>query len=247
VKAQYVGDIGDFGKVLLLKCLASLGFKIGINWILTGKSKNSDGKHRDYAAYGPRECLCCCDEEIFNRILPLARKEGDQRAIEDLEAIIRSFSRSTVFFSKEYKSGKTRADTEAEALTMLAPSLADLVFFDPDNGIGRIGGTSSKHVYYADLRRYWERGQSVLVYHHLSHETPHAAQIDLKKSELESELLDSKVYSYWLRRGTARVYFLCVQPAHLMRIREHSTFAAIEPLIVIKREWRRKVVCRTTH
>ena len=35
MKDQYVGDIGDFGKVLLLKHLAQLGFKIGINWVLT--------------------------------------------------------------------------------------------------------------------------------------------------------------------------------------------------------------------
>jgi hypothetical protein len=35
MKEQYVGDIGDFGKVLLLKHLAGLGFKIGVNWMLT--------------------------------------------------------------------------------------------------------------------------------------------------------------------------------------------------------------------
>jgi len=31
MKAQYVGDIGDFGKVLLLKHLAAFEFKIGVN------------------------------------------------------------------------------------------------------------------------------------------------------------------------------------------------------------------------
>jgi hypothetical protein len=29
LKAQYVGDIGDFGKVLLLKYIAACGFRIG--------------------------------------------------------------------------------------------------------------------------------------------------------------------------------------------------------------------------
>jgi len=46
MKAQYVGDIGDFGKVLILKHLAVLGFKIGINWVLTKNDNRADGKHR---------------------------------------------------------------------------------------------------------------------------------------------------------------------------------------------------------
>ncbi len=247
MKAQYIGDIGDFGKVLLLKHFASRGFKLGINWLLTDNDKRSDGKHRDYAEYSGKDCLCCCDEEIFGRILQLARNGKDERAIEDLEEVIRSFSPSCVFFSKKYEGGRARGQAEAEAFKTLMPDLADLVFFDPDNGIGREGGTSSKHVYYSDLRRYWERGQSILVYHHLSRGIPHTVQIDLRKSELEGELFHSKVHSYRLRRGTARAYFLCIRSEHLTRIREHLNIAAIEPLIVPKGEWRRQVGCRVVH
>ena len=48
MKAQYVGDIGDFGKLLLLKYLTSFGFKIGVKWVLTDNDKREHGKHRDY-------------------------------------------------------------------------------------------------------------------------------------------------------------------------------------------------------
>jgi hypothetical protein len=49
LKEQYVGDIGDFGKELLLKHLAGLGFKIGVNWVLT-KNGPADG-----SVHGARE------------------------------------------------------------------------------------------------------------------------------------------------------------------------------------------------
>ena len=50
MKAQYVGDIGDFGKVLILKHLAGLGFKIGVNWVLT---RNNDERRRQSSGLFP--------------------------------------------------------------------------------------------------------------------------------------------------------------------------------------------------
>ncbi len=170
MKAQYVGDIGDFGKVLLLKYLAEIGFKIGVNWVLTKNDNRGDGKHREYVEYRERDCLCCCDDEVFTRILPLAKMEKNDRKIEELENLISSFSKRVVFYSKRYIGGRKRKDYEDEAFAELSPDLAELVFFDPDNGVDGEEGTSSKHVYFSDLKRYWARGQSVLTYHHLSHE-----------------------------------------------------------------------------
>ena len=49
---------------------------------------------------------------------------------------------------------------------------AEIVFFDPDNGL-EIPSRSSKslmgpkYVYYDDLQSCWERGQSLVVYHHV--------------------------------------------------------------------------------
>ena len=51
MKNQYVGDIGDFGKVLILKHLSGLGLRVGVNWLLTEVDGTDDGKHRDYVSY----------------------------------------------------------------------------------------------------------------------------------------------------------------------------------------------------
>ena len=76
MKAQYVGDIGDFGKVLILKHLAGLGFKIGVNWVLTKNDETNAGECRDYIDYRGIDCLCCCDKSLLEGIAPLARKKN---------------------------------------------------------------------------------------------------------------------------------------------------------------------------
>ena len=77
MKAQYVGDIGDFGKLLLLKHLAGLGFKIGVNWVLTKNDDTNAGEHRDYVDYSGSDCLCNCDRSLLEGIVPLARSVSE--------------------------------------------------------------------------------------------------------------------------------------------------------------------------
>ena len=239
MKEQYVGDIGDFGKVLLLNHLAGLGFKIGINWVLTKNDKRTDGKHRDYVNYRGKNCLCCCDQKIYEQIMPLAMRHKVDRRIEDLESLVREFSDGVVFYSKRCIGGRRRRDFEKGALAKLSPNLANLVFFDPDNGIAGDSGTSSKHVYYSDLKRYWARGQSILTYHHLSHEIKHPDQIIKVKADFQEAFPDGHVYTYHMRRGSARVYVLCVRKEHLPRIRGKDSIPAIKPLTMTNQDWAR--------
>jgi hypothetical protein len=240
MKAQYVGDIGDFGKVLLLKHLAGLGFKIGVNWVLTENDDRADGGHRDYARYRGKNCLCCCDRKIFQGIVPLATMERTDRRIEDLQNLIRSFSENVVFYSEKYIGGSARQAVEEKAFAQLSADLADLVFFDPDNGVDSENGNSSKHVYLSDLKLYWGRRQSLLTYHHLSREGAHKEQIDKIKSEFQRALSDAQVHTYHLRRGTARVYVLCVREEHREKILEKDSIPAIEPLTMTKGAWAKR-------
>jgi hypothetical protein len=241
MKAQYVGDIGDFGKVLILKHLARLHFKIGINWVLTGNDDRADGRHRDYADYKGRDCLCSCDPSVFEGIIPLAQKERADRTIHDLERIVRQHCGEVPFYSGRFTGGSARALSDHNAFNSL--SSAELVFFDPDNGISLAAGASEKHVYIPDLQRYSKRGQSLLIYHHLSRSEGHNHQITRMKAALEDELKGSKVFSYRLCRGTARAYFLCVQPLHQERIAGRDLIWAIAPLEMPKAEWARKGKC----
>lgn len=46
---RYTGDIGDFGKLGLLRVLQESGLTIGVNWYLVpDENHNSDGRHVQY-------------------------------------------------------------------------------------------------------------------------------------------------------------------------------------------------------
>jgi hypothetical protein len=272
MKAQYVGDIGDFGKVLILKHLAAVGFRIGVNWVLTKNDEGSDGKHRDYPWYGirhqannplyrrkrtpdnRRDCLaCCCDEETIRKMAPLAKKEKDERAIQDLEQLVTEMSPTFPIFFTEYFDDSTPRDEINEA-ALKRLETADLIFFDPDNGLNLQNAglsKSPKHIYIDEVVKYWAIGKSLLVYQHWGHPVGGIERyMDGIKLNLKLALERSEIISYSLRRGSGRTYFLVVQPDHLKLINKGREVIerAIEPLTFTVKEWRRRAApCSALH
>ena len=100
---------------------------------------------------------------------------------------------------------------------------ADLVCVDPDNGIAKpdqmYQRRGPKFTYISDLRAFWERGQSLVVYQHLGHNVPAEAQIAAKAALLRDELGVEPI-PLRFRRGAARVFFILPQPGHRERIEE---------------------------
>jgi hypothetical protein len=240
MKDQYVGDIGDFGKVLLLKHLANCGFKIGVNWVLTENDDGKDGKHRDFIDYRGKDCLCSSDGDVLKQMALFARKPKEFRTIRDLEQLIRGFSDSAIFYPDVYPRGASqglRKSLDDRAFSMLAP--AEAVFFDPDNGLAVGDGYSIKHVYFADLIRYWQRGQSLLVYHHLGRIGSHEEQITETLAKLRRAISGVEPAKFHFRRGSARVYFLCIQPEHPSRAERQKEPIHIRPLTYTKSAWRK--------
>lgn len=45
---RFVGDIGDFGKYGMLRCLISTGYRLGFNWYLTPDGTDNAGGFIDY-------------------------------------------------------------------------------------------------------------------------------------------------------------------------------------------------------
>lgn len=60
---RYTGDIGDFGKLGLLRQLSAAGFRIGVDWYLTPDEKhNGDGRHIQYLQ---NKSFAACDRELW--------------------------------------------------------------------------------------------------------------------------------------------------------------------------------------
>ena len=60
---RYVGDVGDFGKFGMLRCMENSGLSIGVNWYLVeDENHNNDGKHIGYVK---DDKYRGCDDELL--------------------------------------------------------------------------------------------------------------------------------------------------------------------------------------
>lgn len=214
---RYTGDIGDYGKLGLLRRLRSAGLKIGVNWYLTpNETHNGDGRHIQYL---DKEAYRVCDEPLWTELRAIVQSE--QRDVRELqkERIL-----TAAFFIEELSyTGKTkteraerRRDWHRAALTRL--SGADIVFVDPDNGlmVPSAEGTprDNKYVAPAELIDYYRQGASVIYYQHKARR-PDGFYINQHKRLLAADGLENATGSCLKFTTTSqRYYFFILQPAH---------------------------------
>jgi hypothetical protein len=165
VKNQYVGDVNDFRKYGLLRQLAGgdIGISLSVCWMLTEDDGRTDGKFIEYL--GQPEKWRGYDDKLFHVLHDIVGKARTVQAIE--EAGVLPGAR---FFTDILPDVATGRDAWFERFWVHAHG-ADLVFFDPDNGLQvkstkRGNKNSSKFLYRAEVEEAARRGHSVLVYQH---------------------------------------------------------------------------------
>lgn len=78
---RYAGDIGDYGKLGLLRSLSRTGLSIGVNWYLTpDEHHNGDGR---VTAYLLDDSYRSLDEELFFSLQKIVSTEN--RSVSALE------------------------------------------------------------------------------------------------------------------------------------------------------------------
>jgi hypothetical protein len=218
---RYVGDIGDFAKYALLRRLAGAkeghDVRLGIVWCLyPNESHNNDGRHisylrrPDYAELDPK--LLAVLQDI------VASGRRSIAAVADAEI----FPPSTVFYDALSCLPRSRPSKCEDRLRHRSRWLegcfsvtegCELVFFDPDNGI-EVASVSKRHpsagkyIYWDELQRFWVRGQSLLIYHHLNRTKPAAEQVVELSAHLRAEFVGALVKPLVFRRGSCRVFWL---------------------------------------
>ena len=88
----------------------------------------------------------------------------------------------------------------------------EIVFVDPDNGIGSITQASSrlgsKYVLLEELDSYFVEGQTVVIYHHLNRRATAEIQIKERLTQLRQHFgASAQVMALRYRRGSSRVFF----------------------------------------
>jgi hypothetical protein len=189
---RYVGDIGDYVKLAILRAL-SPGRRLGIAWWLFPDSGSvGDGRHISYL--GAPTKWRHLDPQLYDALEHVVAS-GSRKiaALEDANLLPGS-----IYFSEVIPTGATPYETRKRREGWFARCQAqltgcDLVFLDPDNGLepkafslgAKKGG---KSVSLAALETLRQPGRTLVVYHH------HTRRAEGHVAEL----------SYWADRLRAR-------------------------------------------
>jgi hypothetical protein len=183
VKEQYFGDVNDYRKYGLLRCIvSSTRLRLLVAWMRTCADGRTDGNRLAYLQRGDKWSQY--DHVLFERLRCWA--SSGTRSVSQIEE-------SDTLPNAEYYSARVsdcaaERDLWFEKLSERAKR-CDIVFLDPDNGLEvesrRYGRKdSSKYVYLPEIKRLWNQGKSLLVYQHFARE-PRSEFIRHKTSALE--------------------------------------------------------------
>ena len=211
MKVQYLGDVNDYRKFGLLRLFMGIpDLKIGVCWLLTPDDRSNDGRKRQYLL---EEAEARRDRPLF-QLLKGIKSPPDEGELIRIESD-QIFS-GIAFFNKLTPDQRDeRTQFHRQCLKHLKH--ADLVFFDPDNGIeiqSRPVGRkhSNKYVLLNELQAHWNAGKSLLVYQHFPRKDRDLF-IDEQCKRLWRELqIEGDVVS--ALRTPHVVFFLVAQPRH---------------------------------
>lgn len=214
---RYAGDVGDFGKLGLLREISRSGLRVGINWYLVpNESHNADGKHIGYIT-NPR--YNGCDDALRISLKAIVNGQRNVSALQTMNLI----PNAVYYHEMLYSPSQTfsRRDWHIKALEVLQS--ADVVFLDPDNGllvksVSAGSRKSNKYVIPNEIDDYFVAGKSVIIYNHRcrEEESVYLRRFDWMYDNLN--LKDAHIAGVTFKRGTVRDYIFVLQPSHATRI-----------------------------
>ena len=232
MKHQYFGDISDYRKYSLLRSLSDQGeIHTSICWMLTPDDPTSDG-HRIRYLTEPgiwRNYDADLFDLLHDRVVGMGRR--------DLNGIMHSgLLKKCSFFSDYLYDDLTQRKKYMEKFLRHAKG-AELVFFDPDNGIAvksvPIGKRrSSKYLYHAEIETTYSCGHSILIYQHLPPKPRQKLASDIAV-RLKNITGVSRVYLYWTQFV---VFFLLPQPEHVALFTENTH--------ALQQRWTDQITCQ---
>lgn len=168
MKDQYYGDVNDYVKYGLLRCLSEAGLRVGVNWMLTPDDGSSDGGKLAYLADDER--WRSHDPELYASLRSTVGA-GVRRSTLLAENGLIPGAR----FFRELVPKQSRDRDQWFERSLAALGGQDLMFFDPDRGLevasSRPGSaTASQYLYWSEAERAWQTGASLLIFQYFPRE-----------------------------------------------------------------------------
>ncbi len=232
---RYTGDIGDYGKLGLLRWLEQAGMRIGVNWYLTpdGKEKNDDGK---FVKYLKNQSFRNCDPQLWEALGEIVNSGTRKICSLQTEKILKA-----VFYDAEMNfCGTTSAARKEERCCWHQDALArlshrDIVFVDPDNGLmvpSAIGRRKNiKYVLSQELHDYYAAGASVIYYQHKARCKDFVYTARNRELLESGDFPDARTLGLKFRTTSQRFYFFILQP-------QHELFVQTQIQAMLKTEWK---------
>ena len=214
MKNQYFGDVNDYVKYGLLRILAGGGStRIGVCWMLTPDDNSGDGRKRTHFVAARQWRMC--DPDLFDQLA-----DCDVARIKDVAEIEqRGLIRAARYYQTQL--GDSRHERQRYFLQMFETfATQDLVFFDPDTGIGgksvKAGcRDSAKYLYWNEICDAFARGFSLLIYQHF-HRTEHGQFVKTFANDLQEKTKAAETHAF---RTAHVVFLLALQNKHREQVR----------------------------
>ncbi len=167
---RYVGDIGDYVKLGILRALAPQR-RLGVMWWLyPNEGHNADGKHIRYL--DEPQTWRSYDEDLFDGLARVIERNDRRVAALEASGLLPGAAFASELIPSEghwRERGPARVDWFARAKAQMVDR--DLIFIDPDNGLETANyklhaKKAGKSVSNAELLSLRTPGRALLVYHH---------------------------------------------------------------------------------
>jgi hypothetical protein len=205
---RYVGDIGDFLKLSLLKAVLP-DHRLGIAWWLyPDEAHNADGRHIGYLSN--RAVWRSYDPDVFDHLTSVVLQQRSLAGLESAPFLTGSL------FASEVIPASTR--NRLDWVRRIEEGFEDrnIVFFDPDNGLEPstfAHGTakSGKSITVEEIKRFRRENRTLIVYHHQTRfKGGHVAEINAWASRLSQDF--TTVDAIRCKPWSPRVYFVLNAP-----------------------------------
>ena len=167
---EYFGDINDYRKYGLLRCLDEVELRVGVCWMYTPSDNRGQGKRILYLDKPDKYRFR--DPDLFDFLKN--RVHTQRRAVRELEEASDTLLPRATFFTEPLPEVAVERDTYfTRALGAL--DKADVLFFDPNIGLEtpsvRYGrARSSNYLYWWEAERAAHEPASIVIFQQRVHE-----------------------------------------------------------------------------